>query len=175
VKQDEMDFDLIDCEQLMKEKKSDEYCQSLSQLMMEIETAYNVDECGLLVRLDSKTGLTQIFIPESLSERIMTLGHYPQILGHPGGTRIYQNLRLELFWPKKAIHIHQFVQNCTSCARKRLVTQRKTSYLKLFPPSAPLELLQWIFWVLSQKRKKETSPRLLEPDAVFSIVLDPAY
>jgi hypothetical protein len=40
-----------------------------------------------------------------------------------------------------AIDIHQFVQNCASCARKRLVTQKKTNYLKLFPPSAPLEFV----------------------------------
>jgi hypothetical protein len=71
----------------------------------------------------------------------MTLGQYPQIAGHPGGTRMYQNIRRELFWPRMAIDIHYFVQNCASCARTRLLTQRKTTYLKLFPPPAPLEFV----------------------------------
>jgi hypothetical protein len=125
VKHEEEDFEPIDCEQLMKEQQSDDYCQSILQMMVEIETEYSVDDRGLIVRLDPKTGRTQIYIPESLRERIMTLGHYPQIAGHPGGTIMYQNLRRELFWPRMAIDIHQFVHNCASCARKRLVTQRK--------------------------------------------------
>jgi Integrase zinc binding domain len=125
----------------MNEQQSDDYCQSMLQLMMERETEYSVDDRGLIVRLDPKTGRTQICIPKSLRERIMTLGHYPQIAGHPGGTRMYQNIRRELFWPRMAIDIHHFVQNCALCARKRLVTQRKTTYLKLFPPSAPLEFV----------------------------------
>jgi hypothetical protein len=73
----------------MNEQQSDDYCQSMLQLMMERETEYSVDDRGLIVRLDPKTGRTQICIPKSLRERIMTLGHYPQIAGHPGGTRMY--------------------------------------------------------------------------------------
>jgi hypothetical protein len=42
----------------------------------------------------------------------MTFGNYPQIAGHPGGTRMYQNLRRELLWLRMAIEIHEFVQNC---------------------------------------------------------------
>ena len=109
VKQDEEDFEPIDCEQLMNDQLPDDYCQSLLQLMMERETEYSVDDRGLIVRLDPKTGRTLICIPKSLRERIMTLGHYPLIAGHPDGTRMYQNIRRELFWPRMAIDIHHFV------------------------------------------------------------------
>jgi transposase InsO family protein len=40
-----------------------------------------------------------------------------------------------------AIDVQQFVQNCASCARKRLTTQRRTAHIKLFPPSEPLEFV----------------------------------
>jgi hypothetical protein len=43
----------------MNEKQSDDYSQSMLQLMMERETEYSVDDPGLNVRLDPKTGRTQ--------------------------------------------------------------------------------------------------------------------
>jgi hypothetical protein len=141
VKHFEEAFEPIDCEELIKEKSFDAYCQSLLQRMEQTESEYSVGDRGLIVRLDPNTYRTQIYISESLGEHRMSLGHYPQIPGHPGGTRMYQNIRREEFWSRMAIEIHLFLQNCASCAIKRLVTQRKTTYLKLFPPSAPLEFV----------------------------------
>ena len=132
VKHDEEDFEPIDCEELMKEQQLDVYCQSLLQRMEKIESEYSVDDRGLMVRRDPKTDRTQIYIPESLRERIMTLGHYPQIAGHPGGTRMYQNLRREVFWPRMAIEIHQFVQNCLMCRKKTCDTEGD-ELLETFP------------------------------------------
>jgi Integrase core domain len=37
--------------------------------------------------------------------------------------------------------IYQFVASCPSCAKSRLKRNRRTNYLKLFPPSQPLEFI----------------------------------
>jgi hypothetical protein len=37
--------------------------------------------------------------------------------------------------------IYQFVANCPSCAKSRLKRNRRTNYLKLLPPSQPLEFI----------------------------------
>jgi transposase InsO family protein len=40
-----------------------------------------------------------------------------------------------------AMDVHEYVQNCHSCTKRRLVTQRRTTYMKLFPPSEPFEFV----------------------------------
>jgi Integrase core domain/Chromo (CHRromatin Organisation MOdifier) domain len=54
---------------------------------------------------------------------------------------MYQTMRRDVFWPSISWDVQEFVGRCSSCARKRLSTQRKTTYLKLFPPSAPFEFV----------------------------------
>jgi transposase InsO family protein len=82
-----------------------------------------------------------VCIPKSLRERAMNLAHYPKLASHPGSTRMYRTMRRDVFWPSISWDVQEFVGRCSSCARKRLSTQRKTTYLKLFPPSAPFEFV----------------------------------
>jgi Integrase zinc binding domain len=133
VKHFEEGFEPIDCEELINEKSFDAYCQSILQRMEQTESEFSIDDRGLIVRLDPNAYRTQIYIPESLGEHRMSLGHYPQIAGHPGGTRMYQNVRIEEFGPRMAIEIHQFLQNCASCAITRLLTQRKANIFETLP------------------------------------------
>jgi hypothetical protein len=52
---------------------------------------------------------------------------------------MYATLRKSFYWLTMANDIYQFVANCPSSAKSRLKRNRRTNYLKLFPPSQPLE------------------------------------
>jgi hypothetical protein len=54
---------------------------------------------------------------------------------------MYATLRKSFYWHTLAKDIYQFVANCPSCAKSRLKRNRRTNYLKLFPPSKPLEFI----------------------------------
>jgi Integrase zinc binding domain len=71
----------------------------------------------------------------------MTLGHYPKSAGHPGGDRLFRTVRRKFYWPSMAADCKSFVSRCPSCAAKRLKSQKKTSFMKLSPPNAPLEFV----------------------------------
>jgi hypothetical protein len=71
----------------------------------------------------------------------MYLAHIPRLAAHPGGTCMYATLRKSFYWLTMAKDIYQFVANCPSCAKSRLKRNRRTNYLKLFPPSQPLEFI----------------------------------
>ena len=54
---------------------------------------------------------------------------------------MFKSLRRDFFWPSMSTDIGKFVLRCPSCTRKNLKSQRKTSVMKLFPPSRPLEFV----------------------------------
>jgi hypothetical protein len=131
----------ITIEEFIERQKEDDFCQSFLKEDANFQNGSFLDEHGLVCRENGKTGRSQIYVPKSLRERVMTLAHFPKIACHPGSTRMYQNLRRDFFWPRMAIDVHEFVQQCASCARKRLTTQRKTTHIKLLPPSEPFEFV----------------------------------
>jgi Integrase zinc binding domain len=54
---------------------------------------------------------------------------------------MYATLRKSFYWLTMAKDIYQFVANCPSCAKSRPKRNRRTNYLKPFPPSQPLEFM----------------------------------
>jgi Integrase zinc binding domain len=48
-------------------------------------------------------------------------------------------MRKQFFWPRMAAYIADTVRTCTTCAKNRIKERTHTSFLKLFPASAPLE------------------------------------
>jgi Integrase core domain/Integrase zinc binding domain len=54
---------------------------------------------------------------------------------------MYATLHNSFYWLTMGKDINQFVANCPSCAKSRLKRNRRTKYLKLFPPSQPLEFI----------------------------------
>jgi hypothetical protein len=54
---------------------------------------------------------------------------------------MYATLRKSFSWLTMAKDIYLFVANCPSCAKSRLKRNHRTNYLKLFPPSQPLEFI----------------------------------
>ena len=54
---------------------------------------------------------------------------------------MFYNLTRHLYWPSLAVDCYETARNCIHCAKERVKLQRKTKRLKLFPATAPLELL----------------------------------
>lgn len=99
------------------------------------------DEEGILVRVSPRDGAVQRVVPAELRERLLTLAHYPKVAGHPGRDKLFATIRREYFWPGMSMDCSRLVQQCPSCARKRLKGQRRVSKMNLFPPSNPLEFV----------------------------------
>lgn len=50
-----------------------------------------------------------------------------------------RSMRRRFFWPRMAADVTETVRSCTTCAKNRIKERTRTSFLKLFPASAPLE------------------------------------
>jgi Integrase zinc binding domain len=83
--------------------------------------------------------IVQIVVPTSYQERCIGLFHLPKIAGHPGNTKLYGQLRKLFYWPCMAGDISRYAASCPSCVNKSLRISRKTTRMKLFPPSASME------------------------------------
>jgi Integrase zinc binding domain/Integrase core domain/RNase H-like domain found in reverse transcriptase len=122
--------------EMREAQETDDYCQSYRN-----KEGWEEDSNGLLMRVSPLDNVAQIIVPQSMRERLLTLGHYPKSAGHPGGDRLFRTIRREFYWPAMAADCRAFVSRCPSRAAKQLKSQKKTSHMKLFPPNAPLEFV----------------------------------
>ena len=84
----------------------------------------------------------KIIVPASLRERLMTLGHYTNMAGHPGSKRLGKLLSKHYHWPALTRDCKAFVRGCPACRAYQLkVGRKKTTLLRLFPPTGPLEFV----------------------------------
>jgi Integrase zinc binding domain len=85
--------------------------------------------------------VSQLCIPESLRSRILRLGHYPTIAGHPGGGKLYYILRQSYYWPSMSLDCYEVVKHCLACAKELINLTRRKKSVTLFPASKPLEFV----------------------------------
>ena len=50
-----------------------------------------------------------------LREDILRKFHYSRFVVHPGGTKMYQDLRRQYYWSGMKRHVGDFVQRCLTC------------------------------------------------------------
>ena len=65
--------------------------------------------------------------------------HHVPLVGHPGKTRTYANMRRQFYLPHMASKIFATVRDCPSSARERLQQRRRNGTLYPFHPEGPLE------------------------------------
>ena len=133
---DEVSLEPIEIAELRAAQGDDEVCRVLLE-----RNAIAEDDRGLLCRTSPLDGAVQMVVPKLLQERCMALFHLPKIAGHTGSTKLYGQMRKLFYWPRMAGDISRYVASCPSCVKKSLRTARKTTRLKLFPPSAPMEFI----------------------------------
>jgi len=135
-------FDPISLDDLFEAQVEDEWCRALWKTIDQKVNPGLVEEDGLL-RKEYNDGFPPKYLaPESLRERILTLGHYPRLAGHPGSRRLAKTVGRTWFWLSMARDCALFVRRCPSCQAARLQqTPKRTVPLCLFPPSRPLEFI----------------------------------
>jgi transposase InsO family protein len=128
----------IQREEFLREQAADAECQRLLNTPVTY-TPFDINDDGVLVRIAPLDKSQQIVVPASLQPRLLHLEHYPQTAGHPGVSRMIRSMRRRFFWPRMAADVAETVRSCTTCAKNRIKERNRTSFLKLFPASAPLE------------------------------------
>ena len=88
------DITPIRIETFVEEQARDGFCQRIRpELDKATPSVYQLDKRGLLVRISPVDKSEQIVVPESLRQKVLYLAHYPRMVRHPGGTRMYHTLR----------------------------------------------------------------------------------
>jgi Integrase zinc binding domain len=101
----------------------------------------DVDEYGILVRIAPLDGSRQIVVPWSLRPCLLWLEHFPVVAAHPGVSKMYAAMRRRFYWRNMHKEVEETVRHYTVCAKNRVKERKRTSFLKLFPASGPLEFV----------------------------------
>jgi transposase InsO family protein len=128
----------LQLDELIREQATDPDCQEYSTHTGK-ESLFDHDASGLLIRRAPLDGTLQIVVPATLRPRLLHLEHYPRTAGHPGVTRMFRTLRRRYFWKRMSADVSETVRECVTCAKNRVKERNRTSFLKLFPASEPLE------------------------------------
>ena len=81
----------------------------------------------------------RIVVPQltNLREEILKEFHCSRFAVHPGGMKMYQDLRRQYYWSGMKRHVGDFVRRCLTCQ------QVKAEHQKLAGLLQPLEMAEW--------------------------------
>lgn len=129
-------------EDILREQQSGGYCVKIRRKISEYPTyPFAENEKGFLLRIAKIEKTEQVVLPKTLCERALYLPHQSTLVRHPGGTRLYYNLRRQVYWPSMTMDVYNAARNSVTCAREPVKYRRHSSFSKLFPVTAPLELI----------------------------------
>ena len=74
---------------------------------------------------------------EELRQEIMREAHNTPYTAHPGGTKMYRDLRQNFWWRNMKRSIGNFVERCLTCQQVKAEHQRPSGLLN------PLEIPEW--------------------------------
>jgi Integrase zinc binding domain len=98
--------------------------------------------------------------------RLLWLEHFPVVASHPGVSKMYVAMRRRFYWKNMHKEVEETVRHCTVCAKNRVTERKRTSFLKLFPASGPLEFAT--MYILGPLRKTEHGNSFLLVNSEFS-------
>ena len=80
-----------------------------------------------------------VVVPQmiDLREEILREFHYSRFAVHPGGTKMYQDLRRWYYWSGMKRHVGDFVRRCLTCQQVKVEHQKPAGLLQ------PLEVAEW--------------------------------
>ena len=81
----------------------------------------------------------RVVVPHStdLREEILEEFHCSRFVMHPGGTKMYQDLRRHYYWSGKKRHVGNCVRRCLTCQQVKAEHQKPVGLLR------PLEVVEW--------------------------------
>ena len=80
-----------------------------------------------------------VVVPQltDLREEILREFHCSRFVVHPGGAKMYQDLRRQYYWSGMKRHVGDFVRRCLTCQQVKAEHQKSTRLLQ------PLEVAEW--------------------------------
>ena len=81
----------------------------------------------------------RVVVPQltDLREEILREFHYSRFAVHPGGTKMYQDLRRQYYWSGMKRHVGDFVRRCLTCQQVKAEHQKPVRLLQ------QLEVAKW--------------------------------
>ena len=81
----------------------------------------------------------RVGVPHStdLREEILREFHCSRFSVHPGGMKMYQDLRRQYYWSVMKRHVRDFVLHCLTCQQVKAEQQKPAGLLQ------PLEVAEW--------------------------------
>ena len=80
-----------------------------------------------------------VVVPQltDLRDKILKEFHCSRFAVHPGGTKMYQDLRCQYYWSGMKRHVGDFIPRCLMCQQVKAEHQKPAGLLQ------PLEMAQW--------------------------------
>jgi transposase InsO family protein len=94
---------------------------------------------GLIWRLDPKTDVHRLVIPERLKEEVMYLCHCIPAAGHQGEDRTLHRTKLRYYWHGLSKDIKHYIASCPACSKWKKPLRKGKWELTKFHAGAPLE------------------------------------
>ena len=79
----------------------------------------------------------KLFVPIACREEILREFHHSPLAVHPGGTKMYHDLRRQFWWPGMKKDVAIFVSKCLTCQQVKAEHQRPAGELQ------PLPVAEW--------------------------------
>jgi len=79
----------------------------------------------------------RLFVPENCRERVLKEFHSSNFAVHPGGTKMYQDLKRQYWWKGMKADVAKFVAKCLTCQQVKAEHQRPAGLLQ------PLPVAEW--------------------------------
>ncbi|KAJ9544983.1 LOW QUALITY PROTEIN: hypothetical protein OSB04_024690 [Centaurea solstitialis] len=109
---------------------------------------------------------TRIWVPRigGLREVILEEAHKSRLSIHPGGTKMYHDLRTEYWWPGMKVDIGRYVEKCITCL------QVKAEHQKPYGSLQPLEVPVWKWEELTMDLVTKLPKTSRQHDSIWIIV-----
>ena len=66
----------------------------------------------------------RLFVPENCCDEVLREFHSSQFAVHPGGTKMYQDLKRQYWWKGMKADVARFVSRCLTCQQVKAKHQR---------------------------------------------------
>ena len=108
----------------------------------------------------------RVVVPQltDLREEILREFHCSRFAVHPGGTKMYQDLRRQYYWNGMKRHVGDFVRRCLTCQQVKVERQKPAGLLQ------SLEVAEWKWEHVTMDFVTHLPRTLQGHDAIWVIV-----
>ena len=109
----------------------------------------------------------RVAVPQltDLREEILREIHFSRFAVHPGGMKMYHDLRCQYYWSGMKRHVGDFIRQCLKCQHVKAEHQRLAGLLQ------PLEVAEWK-WEHVMRDFMTHFPRTIRKHDVVWVIVD---